>query len=315
MSRSRHSWLVALAVLVGTAAVGSLYQSSAQDKATPPAGDDAKPDSPELAAVRQAAEAFAKAFNQGDARAVAAFWTRDGEYHSADGETFRGRAAIEKVYAEFFKNNPKARLELQVESVRLLNRQLALEEGVAKVYLPGDQEPNVSRYSVLHVREDDGWRMASARDWVPDPAELVTLKDVEWLLGVWVAKSDEAEARITYAWDEDKAFLRARYTLKRGDKVVSSGMQVVGKDPTGGLRSWQFDSNGGFGEWTWSRDENRWVIEATGTLPDGSEVTAVNLLVPLGKDAFTWQAVERTAGGVPLPNLPPLKVTRVKTDK
>jgi hypothetical protein len=41
----------------------------------------------------------------------------------------------------------------------------------------------VSRYSVLHVREDDGWRMASVREWVPDPTELVTLQDVAWSIG------------------------------------------------------------------------------------------------------------------------------------
>ena len=34
----------------------------------------------------------------------------------------------------------------------------------------------------------------------------------------------------------------------------------------------------------------------------------------LGKDAFTWQAVERTAAGSPLAGTPPLKVTRVKAE-
>ena len=47
----------------------------------------------------------------------------------------------------------------------------------------GEAAAGVSRYSVLHVREEDGWRMASVREWVPDPQELVTVKDVEWLLG------------------------------------------------------------------------------------------------------------------------------------
>jgi hypothetical protein len=173
----------------------------------------------------------------------------------------------------------------------------------------------VARYSVLHVREEDGWKMASVREWVPDPAELISLKDVEWLIGEWSARSDDAEASIRYAWDEDKAYLRGRYTLKRGGKVISSGTQVIGKDPHGGLRSWQFENGGSFGEWAWSRDDRGWVIQAAGTLRDGSEVTAVNLLVPVGKDAFTWQSVERTASGSPLPDTPPVKVSRVKAAK
>src|SRR5262249_36156647 len=125
----------------------------------------------------------------------------------------------------------------------------------------------------------------------------------------------QAEVRITYAWDEAKTFLRGRYALKRDGKDASSGMQIIGKNPAGGLRSWVFDSSGTFGESVWSRDEGNWAIEATGTLPDGSEMTAKNLLIPLDKDAFTWQSVERTAAGTPLAATPPLKVTRVKADK
>jgi hypothetical protein len=167
---------------------------------------------------------------------------------------------------------------------------------------------------VLHVREEDGWKMASVREWVPDPATSVTVKDVEWLLGKWTAKTNEGEVQITYTWDADKAFLKGQYTLKRGE-VTSSGTQIIGKNPSGGLRSWVFDSSGTFGESVWTRDGDRWVIDAGGTLPDGSEVSATNLLIPMGKDAFTWQSVERTAAGSSVPDTLPLKVTRVVADK
>jgi hypothetical protein len=53
----------------------------------------------------QNAEAFAAAFNKGDAKAVAAFWTMNGEYAGPDGEKIRGREVIEKEYADFFKKN------------------------------------------------------------------------------------------------------------------------------------------------------------------------------------------------------------------
>ena len=50
-------------------------------------------------------------------------------------------------------------------------------------------------------------------------------------------------------------------------------------------------------------------------LPDGSAVSATNILIPLGKDAFTWQSVDRTAAGTALPNTPPVRVTRVQAGK
>jgi uncharacterized protein (TIGR02246 family) len=301
--------LVACAI---TASVGPVYRSPARDEAP---REQAQQDSPEIAAIRKTADEFVEAFNKGDAKAVAAFWTREGEFTGPDGETIRGRDAIEKDYVEFFKSHPKAKISVHVESVRLLGRYTALEEGMLKLLLPGDKEPGASRYSVLHVRDEDGWRMASVREWVPDPASLVSVKDLDWLIGEWAAREGEMEVRTVYEWDADKAILRCRYTLKKDGKVTSSGTQFIAKNPAGGLRSWLVDSSGAVGDSLWSREEDRWVIEASGTLPDGSEVTAVNILIPLGKETFTWQSTERTAAGSPLPNTPPVKVTRVKADK
>ncbi|HKI37617.1 MAG TPA: SgcJ/EcaC family oxidoreductase [Gemmataceae bacterium] len=312
--------LVAAGALAGWFAAGGkmVFPAFADEKAgdgAPPARAEAKDDSADSSAIRKEADEFVKAFNKGDAKAVAAFWTKDGEYVGPDGETLRGREAIEKGYADFFKKNPRASLEVKVESLRLFGRHTAVEEGTLKLRLAADKEAAESRYSVLHVHDDDGWHLAQVREWLPDAAELVSLKDVEWLIGEWRAKRDEAELHVSYAWDEDRAFLRGRYSLKKDGKVVSSGTQVIGKDPAGGLRSWVFDSSGSFGESSWSRDGDRWVIAAGGMLPNGSEVTATNVLIPLGKDAFTWQSIERTAGGVSLPETPPIKVTRVKTEK
>ncbi|HYT94140.1 MAG TPA: SgcJ/EcaC family oxidoreductase [Gemmataceae bacterium] len=313
--------LVVTAALAAAATVGALYRSMAQEQAQPPAanaapqGKDGGSDGAEVAAVRKTATAFVKAFNAGDAKAVAAFWTKDGEYIGPDGEPVRGREAIAKEYAEFLKQNPKAKIEVQIESIRLLSRHTALEEGTLRLAIPGEKGKGESRYSVIHVREDDGWRMASVREWVPDPAQLVSLQDLAWLIGAWAAKADDIEGHATYVWGEDKLTIRGRYEVKKDGKVVSSGTQIIGKDPARGLRSWQFDSNGSFGESVWGRDADRWVIDCAGSLPDGTEGSAVNILIPLGKDAFTWQSTERTVAGTMLPNMPPVRVTRVKAGK
>ena len=89
--------------------------------------------------------------------------------------------------------------------------------------------------------------------------------------------------------------------------------ETIGKDPrTGGLRSWLFGSDGGFGEATWSRDGKRWLLEASGVTSDGDEMTATNILTPIDKDSFSWQSIDRTRDGEDLPNVAPIKVTRVK---
>jgi uncharacterized protein (TIGR02246 family) len=300
--------LLVLALAAVVCAVAWLRTPSTAQEATP-AG--AKPGEAE-AGVRKNAEGYEKAFNAGDAKAAAASWVEDGEYTDPDGTTHRGRAAIEAELAAFFKAHPKATVEVAVETVRPLGKQTAIAEGSAKTRVPGEPNPSVARFSGLFVRENDGWKIATLSDWVHGSTDIVTLKDVSWLVGEWAARGDGGGLRVAYSFDEGKAFLTGKYTLADGGKVVSSGMQIIGANPAGGLRSWLFDGSGTTGESTWARDGNRWLVEAHGALPNGTEITATNVLIPLGPDAFTWQSVNRTAGGADLPDQPPVKVTRVK---
>ncbi len=261
------------------------------------------------AAIRKATADFIKAVEKGDARAVAASWTEQGEYLGDDGTTIRGRAAIEAAYTKAFARNKNLKVEMTVESIRFPSKDSAIEEGYAKSYHRNAEYPTTSRYSVLHVREGGRWLMAVLREW---PDEAVSLRDLDWLIGTWEAKNDEAEVRTVYAWDARKNSIRCQITIKGKGRTVHA-LQVILKDPrTGQLRSWMFDDDGGFGDGAWTRDGKRWVISANGVQADGGEVTAANILTPVDRDTFTWQSTERTLDGSELPSIPPTKVTRVK---
>jgi uncharacterized protein (TIGR02246 family) len=303
MRRSRLLLAATLAALVG----GAHDRLPAQPGA--PAGE---PADEVTAGIRKNADAYTKAFNAGDAKAAALSWAADGEYTDPDGETHRGRVAVEAELAAFFKAHPKTTTEITVESVRRLGRQAAVATGVVHTRVPATPEPTVSRFSGVFVQDDGGWKIATLHDWVPDPATDVTVADLSWLAGTWAAKGAGGDLKVEYAFNETKTFLNGKYALTKDGKAVSSGTQVVGTNPAGGLRGWVFDGSGAAGEAVWTRDGNRWLIEATSTLPDGTELTAVNVLVPLGPDAFTWQSTQRTAGGAELPDQPPVRVTRVK---
>jgi uncharacterized protein (TIGR02246 family) len=260
-------------------------------------------------AIRKASAELSAAIEKGDPKALAALWTEEGEYIGAGGTTIRGRSAIEAAYAKHFASDPRTKVQLSIDSVRFVSRDSAIEEGHAQSQRGKADQPSSSRYSVLRVRENGQWLIALLREW---PDEGIALRDMDWLIGTWSAKTDGGEIRTTYAWDENKKFIRCRFTIKT-DKNTLSGTQLIGKDPrTGNLRSWLFESDGGFGEAEWSWDGKRWIQDATGVQEDGDEVTATNILTPLDKDSFTWQAIDRTENGEDMPNIPPVKVTRVK---
>jgi uncharacterized protein (TIGR02246 family) len=260
-------------------------------------------------AIRKLSAELTAALEKGDAKTLAALWTEEGEYVGHDGTTVRGRAALEAAYTKHFTKAPKVKVEATIDAIRFVSRDSAIEEGYAKVLKGKGENPVISRYSTLCVRENGRWQIAVLREW---PDEGVTLRDLDWLLGSWIAKTDDGEVRTTYEWDENKTFIRGRISIKDKDRSITA-TQTIGKDPrTGGLRSWLFGSDGGFGETAWSLDGKRWVLEATGVTGEGSEMTATNIMTPLDKDSFSWQSTERTADGETQANIPPIKVTRIK---
>lgn len=292
--------------------------TAAEPAAKPaPAADDKKPtDDKDREADREAVRAtvkdFIKAFDKGDAKALADFWTEEGEYVAGDGTTLHGRAALEDGYFQFFKKNPDVKLELTIESIHFISHENAVVEGIARTHARAKaEEPTSSRISGLFVLENGKWLVALLREWPDDGAAL---RDVDWLIGTWEAKNDNVDVRTTYEWEDGRNFIRARFTIKDKDKDDTlSGTQLIGKDPrTGLLHSWIFESDGGFGEAVWTWDGNAWRLNAASVEPDGAETTATNLFTPIDKDTFTWQSIDRTVSGEEAPNIPPVKVVRVK---
>jgi uncharacterized protein (TIGR02246 family) len=306
-----------LSALFGVASVARTRSANAaeegiaqQQKGEQPAGEkDARKE--DRAQLQAQMERFLKAFESGNAEQVASFWTANGELIGEDGRTYRGRAALAQAYRELFSKKETRRAAVEQDSLRFPSQDTAIEEGHFKVRV-GKEEPTTSRYSVLYVREGGKWLMAVVREW---PAETVSLRDLEWLIGTWVAKREDTEVRTTYEWLWNKSFIRVDFTIHHKERTLS-GFQIIGKDlASGQLRSWTFESEGGFGEAAWSRDGKKWVLDSAGRLTDGSTLAATLILTPVGPDAFTWQAVDRTLDGEELDDLPPVKVTRVKQKK
>ena len=59
-------------------------------------------------------------------------WTADGEYTLGQ-TTVTGQAAIAKLYDDYFRTNPGTKMEVRIDSIRLLAPTVALEQGTASV--------------------------------------------------------------------------------------------------------------------------------------------------------------------------------------
>lgn len=287
--------------------VSSLSYAQQPTKKRPKQTADAPPGpaAAETAAIRAGAKAFVAAFNKGDAKAIAALWTPNGEYMDATGRRFNGRAEIEKDYAEFFADNPDTKIRITIDSVRLLSSDAAIEDGHAVT------SPTVaagaagsSRYTVTHVKVGGKWLMASVRDApVEISATARSAADLNWLVGTWVAEERGVKTKTVVRWVVEGRFLERTYTTTQIDGTTSSGVQLIGWNPLAGhVQSWNFSPDGGHAVGVWIPVPGGWMGQMSGVMGDGAPTASINQLRRLDDNAYIWQSVHRMLGSTLLPD-------------
>jgi uncharacterized protein (TIGR02246 family) len=265
------------------------------------------------AAIRQAVAAYVNAFNKADAKALAALWAPEAVYtNPLNGEEVVGRESIEKQFTAIFAQAKGAKLEATTISIGFVSPNVAVEQGTAKVIRP-DQEQEQSQYSAVYVKRDGEWLLDRVTE-VVIPVVLSHyehLKDLEWMVGNWVDQDEEAKVVTECNWTRNNNFLTRSFTIQLGDQIDMAGMQIIGWDPAEKqIRSWVFDSDGGFGQATWRRKGNAWHIQQSGVLPDGRKSSAVNIITYVNDNTCTLQSVNRTVDGELLPNIAEVEIIK-----
>lgn len=268
-------------------------------------------------AIRENAKAYTAAYNKHDAKALAAFWSPDAVYMvPSTGDAAVGREEIEKAFTDVLAELGKAKLDVEVESVEFVSPNVAIESGIARIVEP-EGEPEESRYVAVNVKRDGKWlldRISEEEEPAPPeppPSSYEHLKELEWMVGSWVDQDQDATVQTDCQWTKNQNFMNRSFAVVVGDQVEVAGMQIIGWDPAAKqIRSWIFDSEGGFAEGKWTHKDDRWLIQQTGTLPDGRKTSAVNIITYIDDNSCTWQSINRTVGGDVLPNIDEVLVVR-----
>jgi len=277
-----------------------------------PAAADPPHSQLELASIRSGSEAFVTAFNKGDAKAIGKLWTEKGEYIDDSGRHFSGRKEIEAGYAEFFSANPKVKIHLAIESVRMVSEDVAIEEGRAEIAPQPTGSPGYTKYVVVHNKVDGKWLMASVRDsFVAKPSSYTEIADLEWLIGSWMAEEHGTKLESDCQWIANKSFVKRSFTTTKHDGTQISGVQLIGWNPAlRCVQSWEFSHDGGHAVGTWTPTIGGWRATMHGVTGDGSRTSAVTILRRLDDDAYSWKSVQRTIGDVVLPDTDEIVIKR-----
>jgi len=161
--------------------------------------------------------------------------------------------------------------------------------------------------------------VAVQEDATADDAEATSpLDQLDWMVGQWVDRGDEATIVTNCTWTRNRSFLSRTFQVTINEDVTLEGTQVVGWDPVENrLRSWTFDSNGGFGQGRWIQDGNRWLVKTSYVLATGERASALNVFTYVDQDTFRWQSIAREIAGELQPSIPEVTVVRqqVKEDE
>ena len=267
------------------------------------------------AAIEKAIESYTAAFNAKDAKALAAHWSPEAVYiNPLTGNQVEGREAIAKEFTATLAALKNVKLAVEVESIRFISPGVAVENGAAKL-ISADGQPEESSYTAIHVKHGGKWLLdrVTEEDVPVVLSHYEQLKGLEWMIGTWVDGDDQARIETTCQWTRNKNFITRSFAVAIKDRLDMAGMQIIGWDPAAKqIRSWVFDSDGGFAEGRWTKKDNRWSITTTGTMPDGRKASSVNVITYVDDSQFKWQSVSRMADGELLPNIDEVVVVRSK---
>ena len=137
------------------------------------------------------------------------------------------------------------------------------------------------------------------------------LHDLDWMVGLWVDQGEATTITTECSWTHRGKFLSRSFKITTSGEATLEGTQVIGWDPTKGqIRSWTFDSEGGFGSGRWIRDGNRWMVKTSFVLASGERASAINIITYVDQDTFRWQSTNRDIAGEFQPNISEVTVVR-----
>jgi uncharacterized protein (TIGR02246 family) len=282
-----------------------------QDVATEPAPP--APESPsESSMIEAAIESYVAAFNAKDIQKLVSHWAEGGVYVSrSSGEQIAGRTALENEFTTILSAEDAPTLAVQTESIEFISPSVALERGSALISRQGESEETT--YQVVYVKRSGQWLIDRVSEEVVPvrPSNYERLSGLEFLIGQWIDVGDGFTIEIDCEWTKNQSFISRKFEVNSDDGDETSGLQIIGWDAKQEqIRSWLFDSNGGFLKGEWTHHDDVWVVQSVATLPDGAAGSFTSVFRPVDEDSYGWKKMNRVLDGKLLPSLDEVIIRR-----
>ena len=268
---------------------------------------------PEIAAMEELATNLAQAFNKHEAKSFASLFSADGEYVDEAGIVVHGRAAIEEDFTGVFKTNPESSIKLAVTSTRRVAPSVVAVDGRSEFTKAKGALAVKGHFSFFATKEGEKWLMASLRELSDgDPkTHREQVKQLEWLVGEWIDEGADSHVHFSCRWDDGGNFLIRDFEVHFAGQPTMKGTQRIGYDPlTGKLKSWVFDSAGGYSDGFFHREGKSWTLHASGATAEGQMASGANVFTRIDDHRMLWGAVDRVVGGEQISDMPVVTIVK-----
>jgi hypothetical protein len=137
---------------------------------------------------------------------------------------------------------------------------------------------------------------------------------LDWAIGNWAENAETGDGeRISLTWSDNQNFVLGAFSTTVKGVSVGGATQWIAWDPIAKIiRSWIFDTTGGFGEGAWSKDGKKWVVKSTHVLQDGKKAATTYVITSIDSDTISLLSKDRTIDGAKLPDTKEVKLKRIK---
>ena len=254
------------------------------------------------------AQRFLDAYSERDAEGIGELFTDNAEFLDEFGDEATSRDAIIAVFREVFQSNSSTTFdEISITKLREVTKSVVIEEGLSTSTPQADMPPVTSKYVAVHVKQDDGrWLIDLLKSFGPvEQSHAEHVSELAWLVGQWVSEDSNFVVETNCRFSDNGTYLLRTFTIRSAGEVVMDGVQRIGWDPARKvLRSWTFDTDGGFFSGTWRYDGERWVVSQHGTTAAGEQATATAAYEVVDREMVRWQFVSRVVDAEILPSGP-----------
>lgn len=266
-------------------------------------------------AIKQKLILMSLAEEKQDPQELASLFAKEATFINLSANDAReGQEAILAYFKQHLHPGLRPQVKIETDSIKFIEEGVAVARGTMDLHFPSGLKEAVA-FKGEFQKVNDAWQLQKWTEitLVQAPSQYEHLKGLEWFVGKWTNADDDSTFTSKNRWGKNRNFLLQSFSLAVLGQKQLSGKQIIGWDPReGNIRSWIFDSEGGFGVGSWLQDQESWYVTVRYTLPDGSLASATHIYTKVDDGSYKFSSIARDMNGDLQPNIGPFTITRIK---